>query len=238
LSKDINLAMTHFLPAIQELFISIRDFLFPHVCPGCDNPLADGEALCGNCHEQIRAKSEQFQTRHELPGIDAVSVLLPYDEFTRNLVHGLKYHGVRMLGNPLGALMAEKMQKNFALRQDTLLIPVPLHPEKRKERGYNQCEQLADGFSSFSGLKVTAGLIERTRHTGTQTALDPESRKLNVQGAFRIREPQALEGKQAVILDDVLTTGSTVMECARVLRECGLSEVIVCVVATPAVHDS
>ncbi len=230
--------MNHFLPAIRELFVSIRDFLFPHVCPGCDNPLTDGEALCGNCHEQVRRKSEQFHACRELPGIDAVSVLLPYDGFTRNLVHGLKYHGVRTLGIPLGALMAEKMLKNFALRSDTLLIPVPLHPEKLKERGYNQCEQLADGFAVFSGLKVTAGLIERTRHTGTQTALDPESRKLNVQGAFRIRETTALEGKQAVILDDVLTTGSTVMECARALRECGLSEIMVCVVATPAIHDS
>lgn len=218
--------------------ISLRNFLFPRVCPGCNHPLEDGNELCPICCDRIRIESSRWRPARDLPGIDRVSVLLPYDEFTRNLVHALKYHGARELGIPLGSLMAEKMCREITLGPDIVIVPVPLHPEKRRERGYNQCELLAEGFSRVSGLSIENGAIERARYTGTQTALDAETRKANVQGAFRIAREGALAGKRAMVIDDVLTTGSTMVECARALREAGAVGITACVVATPSIHDS
>ena len=223
---------------LHDIVFSLRDFLFPKVCPGCDNPIEDGCELCSACRDRIRMESRQWRPTRDLPGIDRVSVLLPYDEFTRNLVHALKYHGARGLGVPLGSLMAEKMSRETTLGPDIVIVPVPLHPEKKRERGYNQCELLAKGFASASGLTVENGAIDRARYTGTQTALDAETRKTNVQGAFRIAREGVLAGKRAIVIDDVLTTGSTMAECARVLREAGAVEIMACVVSTPSIRDS
>ena len=182
--------------------------------------------------------AEQHRCLRDLPGIERVSVLLPYEKLTRSLIHALKYHGAKSLGEPLGAMMAERMLKEAAFADGTLVVPVPLHPDKRGERGYNQCELLARGFAAACGLEVASGLVERTRNTDTQTALDPESRKSNVQGAFRFTGAAGPESCRAVLVDDVLTTGSTILECAGALRDGGFSSISVCVVATPAMHDS
>ncbi|MFC1651308.1 ComF family protein [Candidatus Latescibacterota bacterium] len=101
------------------------------------------------------------------------------------------------------------------------------------ERGYNQSERIAEGFSAFSGYEIRTDLLKRNKETRTQTALDHNSRALNVSGAFGFSGGKSLSGKQILLIDDVLTTGSTVFECAKALKVGGAGEIIVCVVATP-----
>ncbi len=137
------------------------------------------------------------------------------------------------IGLFLGNLMGKKAVRHGSHPQNTLIIPVPLHPLKLKERGYNQSELLACGFASFTGHTIDETIIERIRNTATQTALDGELRTLNVQGAFRYSGSESLKGCPVIIIDDVMTTGSTISECARALKEGGAGKITFCIAATP-----
>jgi ComF family protein len=109
-----------------------------------------------------------------------------------------------------------------------LLVPVPLHPKRIKRRGFNQALLLAQGFP---GAPVAREAVVRTRHTAPQVGLNPKERKDNVKGAFTVPDPGLVKGKNVLLIDDLLTTGSTVKECARVLRKAGARQVEVLTVA-------
>ena len=109
-----------------------------------------------------------------------------------------------------------------------LLLPVPLHPRRLKARGFNQALLLAQGFPDRpTGLEV----LKRLRHTVPQVGLNPKERRDNVKGAFGVSQPAAVKGRKILLIDDLYTTGSTVRECARVLRRAGAARVEVLTVA-------
>ncbi|MFC1693284.1 ComF family protein [Candidatus Latescibacterota bacterium] len=224
--------------AATEIANSLIDFLFPPACLLCGGTFSESKFVCTDCREAVILCSYPY---NPAPGIlnnvDYVSILLPYDSRCRALIHSLKYHGMPSVGLFLGDLMGRKATRHLSLPEDTLIIPVPLHPARLKERGYNQSERLARGFASFSGHEIGEDILARTRETGTQTALDAEHRARNVQGAFRYSGSQSLMSRPVIIIDDVMTTGSTISECARALKEGGADKVTVCVAATPDIGD-
>jgi len=217
-----------------EILHSCLDFIFPPACPVCGGTHDPHRLICPGCIEAIAEQAHGYNPsgRH-LSDIDHISVLLPYDGTCRALVHALKYHGMKSLGPILGGFMAEKTLKAGTLPGEAWVVPVPLHPSKLNDRGYNQSERLAAGFSVHSGLPVHTDLVARTRRTETQTALGQEDRVRNVSDAFRYTGPRPLGGRPVIIIDDVMTTGSTLSECARVLRNGGAGSIWACVVATP-----
>ncbi len=133
--------------------------------------------------------------------------------------------------------MGRKAVQKFNLPENALLVPVPLHPSRLRERGYNQSERLAMGFASFTGHKINENILIRTRETHTQTTLDSENRSINVSGAFRYTGNHSLMGRPVIIIDDVMTTGSTISECSLALREGGAGTVTVSVAATPKIGE-
>ena len=222
------------MPLIRETLHAILDFIFPPSCPVCGRSHDTDRPICPDCHESIRDRACRYGSSDRiLPDIDHVSVLLPYDETCRSLVHALKYHGMKSLGPLLGGLMAGKILDSAAVPRDAAIVPVPLHPVKLRERGYNQSERLAAGFADRTGGNVVTGLISRIRYTGTQTALGPDDRAQNVSNAFGFSGANRLSGRPAVIIDDVLTTGSTLAACARALKTGGAGTITVSVIATP-----
>lgn len=223
---------------ILEVWKSLTDFLFPPVCLLCGGECRGEEKICGNCAAIQAERALRYESPpRKLEHVNEVCVLLPYDESCRTLVHAFKYHGMPSVAEMAGRLMSRKALARFPDFGDALLVPVPLHPKKLRERGYNQCGYLAEGFSLFSGHTVRNDLIERTVYTGTQTALNQNERKRNVQGAFSYAGTTSLSGRKIILIDDVMTTGSTLSECARVLAEAGAAEIAVCVVATPDVGE-
>ncbi len=216
---------------------ALIDFIFPPVCLVCGAGTT-GAYLCESCLATLgdRAAAHSPDTRH-IEHLDGLVVLLPYDEFCRTLVHALKYHGIAPIGPVLGGFMGRKVLASLALPADTLLVPVPLHPAKLARRGYNQSERLASGFAAATGLTIVEDCIARTRDTGTQTALDADSRRGNVHNAFRFSGERRIEGGTVVLIDDVATTGSTLTECARALRDGGAGRVYACVAASPKVGN-
>ena len=222
--------------AAHEVFGSVIDFIFPPACPVCGGAFNARDIICPDCIDAITECSNSYiPPERNLTHVDNISILLPYDSICRTLIHALKYHGMKSTGQVLGKLMAKKTMKDCSPAENSCIVPVPLHPSKLKERGYNQSERLAEGFASFTGFEVCDNLLSRTKHTGTQTALDHEQRALNVRNAFRYSGEKSLSGRPVIIIDDVMTTGSTISECAKALRDGGAGEILVSVVATPGI---
>ncbi len=151
-----------------------------------------------------------------------------YESTLRHLIHLLKYDGMEPLARPLGARLAALLPR--AGRVD-LIVPVPLHGRRRRARGFNQAELLAAELSRASSVRCDAGALRRDRPTETQTGLTHRQRRLNVQGAFCVRKPQAVAGRHVALVDDVITTGATVAACARVLKDAGAERVVVLALA-------
>jgi ComF family protein len=143
---------------------------------------------------------------------------LVYDERAALLVHALKYGGRPGIADALAESLARALPA--ALAAD-LVTAVPLHPARRRERGYNQAWRLAAGLASRLGVPAVEDVLERVRHTPAQAQLDPERRRRNLSGAFRVNEPQRYRERRVLIVDDVLTTGATLEACLGTLAGSG-----------------
>ena len=186
--------------------------LTPPLCDRCGDPLPTWRsisiplALCPRCRRTRRL-------------VDRARAIGPYDGALRAIVHALKYEGRRSLAKPLGALMRHRGAG--LLEGAGSVVPVPLHPSRRRERGFNQAVDLAGHL----GVPVVAAL-RRIRATSTQTGLPAARRHRNVRGAFALtRAGGTLAGATVVLVDDVSTTGATLDACARVLKQAGVLEV-------------
>ncbi len=190
-------------------------------CPQCgigfsspDTP----EHLCARCLQ------EKFN-------FTLARSLGPYEGLMVELVSRFKYQGATYLAEPLGMLLADLQDEYFSFSNIEILIPVPLHPRRLRERGFNQSLLLARVISRLKKIPLAFHLLERVRYTLPQTQLSGSEREKNVQQAFRVRPNHFLAGKKALLIDDVFTSGATVGECARVLKEAGAREVQVLTLA-------
>ncbi|HSE93294.1 MAG TPA: double zinc ribbon domain-containing protein [Methylomirabilota bacterium] len=172
-------------------------------------------AICGGCLV-------------EPPAWDWGLAAAPYTGPVREALQALKFRGRRALAAPLGDLLVERCGPAFPDCVDAL-VPVPLAPSRERARGFNQARLLADRAAPGFGRPVRPGWLARARPTAPQSDLDAEARRANVRGAFRAAP--AVAGCHVVVVDDVLTTGATVTECARALRAAGARGVGVVVVA-------
>jgi ComF family protein len=159
-----------------------------------------------------------------------------YDGGLRELIHLLKYNGVRPAANVLGRMLGEALAKldlDFGVGR-VLVVPVPLYKGKRRHRGFNQAELIARSALKAVGderLVLATEVLLRTRETQSQIGLTSHQRHENMRGAFAVANAGAVEGREVILVDDVYTTGTTVTECARVLRRAGAGRVWVATVA-------
>jgi ComF family protein len=160
-----------------------------------------------------------------------------YDGGLRELIHLLKYNSVRPAANVLGRMLAEalvSLEPAFEQKK-IVLVPVPLYKAKRRQRGFNQAELIARTALKFhpwrERLQLSCDLLQRTRETHAQIGLTSHQRRENLRGAFAVTRAAEVTGREVLLVDDVYTTGTTVSECARVLRRAGASQVWVATVA-------
>jgi ComF family protein len=201
----------------------VLDLLLPPTCAGCGR---DGVPLCDRCLVPLRRRQD------EPPGMP-VGLVAPlphglvqlewcgtFSGPVRDAIHALKYRGERRLGPVLGDAMAERWRR--AGRGGDLLVPVPVHASRRRERGFDQAEDLANACGRRLGLPSVAAL-ERRQLTEAQHALGRSERAANLEGAFEVRDRwiPAVRGRWVVLVDDVSTTGATLSECAAALRAAG-----------------
>ncbi len=132
----------------------------------------------------------------------------------------------RVLGKELAHFIHRALGKDEMLWWNVqTLVPVPLHPRREKERGFNQARIMAKELAKIKRLELSEGILQKQKNIPAQTSLEAEERKKNVRGAFKVKRGEEIEGKVLLLIDDVFTTGATLTECARVLREAGAKEV-------------
>ncbi|HOR00976.1 MAG TPA: ComF family protein [Anaerolineae bacterium] len=226
----------------QRLFSGLLDLLFPPRCAGCGRPGSwlctacltqvawIAPPLCPRCGEPARAPA-CCPRRHRHPEhLDGLRSAAWHSGPLRAALHRLKYRGQRVLAAPLAGLVVA------AWRRDPppagLLIPVPLHPTRVRERGFNQAALLAAYVGRELGLPVDARHLARIRATPPQVGLSAGQRLVNVAGAFRYSGP-SLHGRAVCLIDDICTTGATLEACAAALREAGAASVWAYTVARP-----
>jgi ComF family protein len=190
-----------------------------HFCSRCrtpflsDRPL-DQYGVCRRC-------------RTGLTGYDYAYSFGYYEGPLRKMIHHFKYASVEVLAEPLGRLMVQALPLDL---QVDLIVPVPLHWRRRMWRGFNQCELLARPLESRLRVPVVHA-IRKTRHTETQATSTPAERRSNLTGAFVLSRQGVVQGKRVLLVDDVLTTGATVMTCSTLLRRGGAKSVTVLTLA-------
>lgn len=180
-----------------------------------------GDALCGEC-------------RTSPPTFTRAMAYGSYDGGLRELIHLLKYDRVRPAAGVLGRMLAEVVEGFGSELLSAVVVPVPLHSGKLRQRGFNQAEEIARAALknlNRSGFVLAAGVLQRRRATDSQTGLSDHQRQQNVRGAFVVSQTAKIEGQDVLLVDDVFTTGATVSECARVLRRAGADRVFVATVA-------
>lgn len=208
-----------------ELFCTIcRQTLFcdPHVsCPRCSGtvgPHVDTSDGCPRCRTDSLAFDSAFR-------------LGPYDGELKRVVLKMKHQAGESLAESLGRVWATLAGDQFRATKATMIVPIPLHWRRRLERGYNQSEAIASGLAAELRIPCRPGWLRRVRATPKQTTLTPALRRENVRGAFRVHRFSRFHGQCVLLVDDVLTTGATASEAAKVMKAAGAAQVAVAVVA-------
>ncbi len=201
----------------------VLDLLLPPTCPGC---ATEGEALCARCRAHMARRVEEppgvpIGLPSSAPaGIVQLEWCASFNGPARASVHALKYDGERRLVKPLSELMAARWRR--AGIGGEILVPVPVHAAKRRQRGFDQAELLARGVGEQLGMPVIYAL-QRAAKTTAQHSLGRRARQSNVAAAFGVapRYVEEVRGRWLVLVDDVVTSGATLAGCARALYEAG-----------------
>ena len=210
------------------------------VCTSCLLSMASiAGATCEICGERLSAGRSVLPSQicpacqESRPHFTKAAAYGAYDGGLRELIHLLKYERVAPAASVLGQMLAEAIQTLSPTADSILVVPVPLHRSKRRQRGFNQAELIARAALKRNTFpfEMGADVLERTRPTVSQIGLTRPQRVENIRGAFRVRHPSRVSGRSVLLVDDVLTTGTTVSECARILRKAGAARVLVATVA-------
>jgi competence protein ComFC len=174
---------------------------------------AGGDHLCGRCLDRVPPFS-----LHRSCG--------RYDGVLKDLILLFKYHRFPVLARPLARFAAESLAGEEGLWRDAdLLVPVPLHGKRKRERGFNQSQRLARELGRIRGLEVLERCLVKVKATPPQTSLEGAGREVNVRGAYMVRKPGRVRGRTLILVDDVFTTGSTLRECGLALKKAGARDV-------------
>ena len=213
----------------MKLFKSLINLLFPRTCAACGNLLLEGEdTVCTTC--RFLMPKTHYETNPNNPLAQNFFGQMPFNvvsaEFffsksgkVQHLIHGLKYHHCRENGIFLGQEIGKSLQNAPDYQGIDWLVPIPLHPKKEKIRGYNQSHVIAEGISEIMNIPITEKCLVRSVFTETQTKKSREDRWQNVKDIFNIENPEKLENKHILLVDDVLTTGATLMSAGKALMQ-------------------
>lgn len=235
---------------MRSVLAGLADLVFPPRCVSCDAGMESRPDLCGDCRAGIRTIrsplcpicgepfASEADTDHPCgsclirrPPFAAARSLGRYEGTLMALLHRFKYREESSLAGPLGDLLAAGDYPGFRIGDADLVVPVPLHRRRLRERGFNQSLLLARAVGRRHGIPVEARSLRRAVATEPQVSLGRNERERNVRGVFAVEDGARIRDKRILLVDDVYTTGSTLKECARVLLKAGAGEVLVLTLA-------
>ena len=213
----------------MKLFKSLINLLFPRTCAACGNLLLAGEdTVCTTC--RFLLPKTGYEQHPDNPLAQMFYGQMPFHavmaEFffsktgkVQHLIHGLKYHRCRENGIFLGQEIGKSLLQAPDYQGIDFIIPIPLHPKKEKIRGYNQSHVIAEGISEIMNIPIAEKCLVRSVFTDTQTKKSREERYQNVKDIFEVKNKEKLAGKHVLLVDDVLTTGATLMSAGKALMQ-------------------
>lgn len=238
----------------SELLRGFAQFVFPNSCLICDKPETENSSfrhgLCNDCIDSVSPNGDLACSRCAMTigphtdsaggcsecrgvslGFQSAIRLAPYEGKLREAILRIKSGHGEGLAEMLGHVLWERTSAKLIATDVQLVVPIPLHWRRRWSRGYNQAAAIGRQLATGLGVPFAPRLLKRIRHTPQQVQPSASARKENVRGAFRIRSGASIPHSPVLLVDDVLTTGSTAGEAARMLREAGASEVVLAVLA-------
>jgi ComF family protein len=237
---------------IEAAINTALGFVYPEVCQICraEHATPSQGYVCGNCWQNVRFIRAPFCERCGLPfegeisgpfecsncremdlGFRCARSAVVAKGMTLEIIHRYKYQGAMWFEEFLAGLLIREASPALLRDRCNLIVPVPLHPVKQRERQFNQAANLAQKLGRATGIPVNENLLQRVEFTGTQTRLSRVERARNVRNAFAMRSNQRLEGCRIAVIDDVFTTGATTGACATMLSKSGAEDIVVWTVA-------
>jgi ComF family protein len=208
----------------------LLDFFLKPNCPLCDRPTPT--TLCIYCDRQLRSEqlSDPLQT--------TAPFILAWGNYSGTLKRAIaqcKYHNHPQLGYHLGELLGETWLANPPCKSPIIAIPIPLHLDKQRQRGFNQAELIAKGFCHHTGIKLNRSLL-RVKSTAAQFQLTPTDRQQNLTDAFQLRPKHRLQGRSIILIDDIYTTGATITAASQPLQNADIQMVGIAVTSIARRH--
>ena len=213
----------------MKLLKSLINLLFPRTCAACGTLLLEGEdTVCTTC--RFLLPKTGYEQHSDNPLAQIFYGQMPFNavmaEFffsktgkVQHLIHGLKYHHCRENGIFLGQEIGKSLLQAPDYQGIEYIVPIPLHPKKEKIRGYNQSHVIAEGISEIMNIPIAENCLVRRVFTDTQTKKSREDRWQNVKDIFEVKNPEKLKGKHVLLVDDVLTTGATLLSAGKSLLQ-------------------
>ena len=227
---------------MRKLFHNFLNLFFPPSCIVCRNRLLEGEEhICTECLILLPKTNFHLQEDNRLEQFFAGRIpsrrISAYAYFVKggsmqSIVHELKYKQNPQLGHYLGRLCGENIKGSNFVRDIDLLVPVPLHPKRERQRGYNQSMEICKGISAVTGIPIDYATLRRVVDNKSQTKNSRFDRWKNVEDIFLLANAEAFAGKHILLVDDVITTGSTIESCAKEILKSVDSRISIYALAT------
>ncbi len=231
----------------MNIIRSIFDFISPRFCVSCNVALLiDEHFICQKCYSKIlilqtHEIESEFERKFKKENlVDDYNSLFLFEEKgpLQDLIHNLKYKQKFKIGVLLGQKLGESKKSIISNWNVDFIVPIPLYHLKKVERGYNQAKYIAQGLGKVSNITIKTNVVKRVKNTLSQTKLSNDARMGNMLGAFKVTDAKSITEKNIIIVDDVITTGITVLELAKVLKANGANKVFSLSVATPPFSHS
>ena len=217
-------------PGLAERLIRL---LYPVRCMCCSEILREDAvlSLCDECLKTLPKCGKGFYRTPKLPYIDGLFAAFYYENGIDRAVQTMKFNGQPRLAEAFAYLLLEEYLKAPALPRIDLIMPVPMHKSKKRQRGFNQAELLARKISGFLDIPLDTDTLVKTRGTKPQSSLTRPERLQNLVNAFEVRNIRNIRNKNILLVDDVITTGTTINTCGKILYENGAARIYAMVVA-------
>ena len=219
----------------------IFDFFLPRICPGCNIKISEEKKpVCTDCLNSIQAADSDRINFEFKKNFDSSKVIKDFhskyifetDKILQHIVHALKYNRQFKLGMFLGEILGEEIRsKKWVI---DLIVPVPIHHLRKAERGYNQTDYIVKGLNTSLKIPCSTKILKRTKHTESQTKLSMNERANNVLNTFKVITTKKVKGKNILLVDDICTTGATLLECGIVLHKAGAGSIYASSIAIAA----
>ena len=206
----------------MKLIDNILNLIYPPVCGFCDKICK--EHLCKKCEMVIKKYENSSIRKSEKEYFTEMAYIFKYEDIIRDILIKYKFQSKSYIYKTFSKIILKNKKICGFLKNYDIIIPVPIHKKRIKKRGYNQTELIAREISKKLDLKYEGNILIKVKNVLPQSELTKKERQKNIKGAFGIKNAEKIKNKKVLILDDIYTTGSTLNECARILKQSGVEE--------------